>query len=279
MLNSHFRVSRASMPLRRRVLCWLVTLPFGGSLATQLKATRDPGSGPKAIPTPAPSTVGLGFVRLVNTLEVGYSRRYNRFGMLRDLAECGLLAEAFESVRSRHKGTWMDLYPQVDVGGGEALPGWSLKLYLSLERDRYLLTMRPTPDTGNDCFCTDQRGVIYTGHPAVTVAWPDAFMPASELAAVGFRPLQPVLNGKQTRWSPVRSLIRQVSLFSVAAEQSPQTCCGCCAYDNYHCLSQPQYGCCNTGFLNCPWCCQCASTCSNCNLVCVYCCGASCYGC
>ncbi len=265
-------------PLRRRILGWLAAIAFSEKLSVEAVLPHSHGDDQEVIPTLASPNVALGLVRIINTLEVEYKVRTSYYGTTRDLDESGLLTKVFETIRTRNQATRMDAYPEVNTEGKEILPGWSLDLFMPPERDKYLLTIRPRPESGYDAFGTDQQGVIYRGKPLATAVWPDTFTPASELAVIDLQPLQPNRGRQQTTWSRLGSVVRGVAFFSVATEQTPDIC-SCCSCPSNCCRSSPDIGCCNSGFGGgCAWCC-CSSTCSNCNLSCNYCCCASCYGC
>jgi|HubBroStandDraft_1064217.scaffolds.fasta_scaffold24959_2 hypothetical protein len=105
-------------------------------------------------------SVAINLLRAINTAEVGYKMKhgsYLNWDML-------LASEEFSAgkVITRLARYDAQLVDAQFSGGSEILPGWSLRLTLSADGERYDVMLQDT--TGKNCgyaAITDERGVIW----------------------------------------------------------------------------------------------------------------------
>jgi len=97
----------------------------------------------------------VGIMRILNTAELQCFLTAKTYGSIEDLRSAGLL----EKARS--------LYPALaDMPqGDEPIPGFTVRLNTSDDKKHYQLSITPDASPYAFGFFSDERGLIYEGHP------------------------------------------------------------------------------------------------------------------
>jgi hypothetical protein len=95
-------------------------------------------------------------IRIVNTAELQYLNTAGHYGSLEDLRKSGALSEAHSMFRE-----------SPDISIPSDLPGFSIRLTTSPDGKRYQVSViqEAKPETTLIGFFSDERGMIYEGHP------------------------------------------------------------------------------------------------------------------
>ena len=252
---------------RRKVLNWLVALPFMG------RATAQPSEVSLYI-TESNNIVhpgwALSIVRILNTAEARHFRDHGLYASRNDLLRSGVLPkipESSDSLYSSKVGRGaIQLYKLMDLRSTYVLPGWTLQIHVPAQKDRYLLTMLSGAEQGRAAFASDEIGVIYHGRVESGIESLKSYAPLDKVLSLGLAPLR-LPEARRGALRGVAAFVRQAAFFTTTTQANPDVLCHCSG----SCSDSSQPGCCNTGYAGCAWCCF--SNCSTCNAFCVFNCG------
>jgi hypothetical protein len=160
----------------------------------------------------------------------------------------------------------IQLYKLTDLRSAYVLPGWTLQIHVSPQKDRYLLTMLSGGEAGHAAFASDEIGVIYHGRVESGIESLESYAPLDKVLPLGLAPLRPP-EARRGALRGVAAFVRQAAFFTTTVQAKPDLLCQCSG----SCSNNPQPGCCNTGYAGCTWCCF--SNCSTCNALCKFYCG------
>lgn len=237
--------------MRRSVVTWMMRLPFVAS-AIGIASAKDLAA---STPSRQCGSELLGMARWVNTLEYRFKMAHQSYGSADELIEewVNWAAEA-EDEQTREKIRQHP--PQM------AVPEWTLRLHLSLERDAYLLSLTTDAVVQPNVLASDEKGVIYVGTLPQTHVPAESYAPLDEI----YPGLSPLQMPQATTGGKLLRLARQLAFGGIGGDVQLNSSCDC----QGQCQGSPQPGCCNLGTLGCPWCCY--ASCSGCYYICyVYC--------
>jgi hypothetical protein len=231
-------------PLRRRILSWLLVLPFSGRLIVKASEIADDIASPE---------LALNAVRFFNTMEAWHKLKFKTHVSKSQLLEWEVLQNMLNKLPDKESNRTEGLRSKMNVEAENLLPGWYFKLHLSPKSNDYLIIMR----SDEMVLASDAAGVIYHGSTMPESSFPQSYVPLREVLSLRLEPLTGAGIVKRTTKSRAASIMRRVAFMNVSASSAP-TGCGC------NCSGTAQGACWNSGFESCPWCC--CAYCDNCCL-------------
>jgi hypothetical protein len=210
---------------RRKALNWLLALPFMGRATAQPSEASLYITGSDNIVHPG---WALSILRILNTAEAQHFRDHGSYASRNDLLHSGVLPkipESSDSLYSSKVGRGaIQLYKLTDLRSAYVLPGWTLQIHVSAQKDRYLLTMLSGAEAGHVAFATDEIGVIYHGRVESGIEPLESYAPLDKVLSLGLAPLRPP-EARRGALRGVAAFVRQAAFFTTSTQAKPDLLC------------------------------------------------------
>ena len=132
---------------------WLL---FGADPAASKKGTSNPDSdGTRRVP--------VDVVRLVNTAQHAYHKKFGRFVSMEELWMAEPVANILDTDRARTKGLDRAFLERLRFDQVEVAPGLQFQFALSADKQKYVVVVSGVSGTDVGAFSSDQTAAIHEG--------------------------------------------------------------------------------------------------------------------